>query len=258
MHRLLLLLLLTVACTPTLDNEPPATTDDDDATGDDDDDSTGDDDDSTPGDDDDDGTLGCDDIGATIALSSSVGVDLVGRWYEGELSWTGDGIMVTDAAGVQTTFWSSQAAFLEPYVGAGRVFWFSGGSTAWGTDNLLAVELYTPWYRHAHGNGVAPPEELEAGWGLSVRPDLAGCGDPVQGECGPYLPLPALVSTPDGFGGIFQNTLVPGTWVTPSKLVGFYWMGGRVIEEVICPDVSPLEYAWLFTQVLDDPVIGAQ
>ena len=259
MRRLLLVLLIFgLGCTPELNNNP-VVGDDDDATGDDDD-ATGDDDDDATGDDDDDGTLGCDDAGAEwIEMSSSVGPDFVGSWYQGELSVAGSTITVIDAAGVEVTFTASVGDLLGELGGPGRVFWFTGGMTAWGTDNLLAIESWRDGLlRLAIGNIATPPPELQDDWGFSVTPDLDGCGEVIRDECGDSLPLPVTVTMPGDDGQVVEALVLPGEEVYAGETTGFQHQGGRVRLDVICPDTPTFEVSWLYAQLIQDVVIGAQ
>ena len=265
MQRLaaVLLLLLGIGCTPALNNTPSG--DDDDATGDDDDatadddDATADDDDAT-GDDDDDGTMGCDDVGLQlISMSSSAGLDFEGSWYDGELTVIDDTVTVTDAAGVQTTFTTSVTEFMQGLDGPGRVFWYTPGNTAWGSDALLGVESWGDnWVRLALGNIALPPPTLQDAWAFDVELALEGCGELGRGECGDYQPLPITATMPDGGGGMVSAFVLPGETVQPTNMVGFQHLGGIVYQEVLCPDTPSAEFAWIYGQLLEDVVIGLQ
>ncbi len=250
MQRLLavLLLLTGFGCTPALHNTPPA----------DDDDATADDDDATA--DDDDATMGCDDAGdGSVGLWSSEGADFAGTWYDGELSISGDTITVTDATGTQASFSTSTSDWIQGLDGPGRVFWFNGGNTAWGTDAVLAVESFAAnWVRLAISNATTPPWALTNEWGFDVQPDLDGCGELVRGECGDYLPLPLMVTLPDTNGGLIEAVVLPGEILQFNESVGFQHLGGHVFEEVICPDVPAVEYGWIFGQLIEGVVIGVQ
>ncbi len=268
MQRLtaVLLLLLGFGCTPALNNTPSgddddATTDDDDATTDDDDataDDDDDDDDAT-GDDDDDGTMGCDDVGLQpISMSSSVGLDYEGSWYDGELTVIDDTVTVTNAAGVQTTFTTSLTEYMQGLDGPGRVFWYTPGNTTWGFEALLGIESWgANWVRLAQGNLALPPPALQDAWAFDVELELDGCGELVRGECGDYLPLPMTVTMPDNGGRIVSAYVLPGEIVQIGN-TGFQHLGGLAYEEVICPDTPTVDYAWIYGQMLDDVVIGLQ
>ena len=244
------------------DDDDDDSSDDDDTTAMDDDDTTGDDDDTTIGDDDDswgdddDIAVECGWSEGNIELWSSEGIDFEGTWYEGQLAFTSEGISVVTYDGQEVSFTMSDTFMLSNVEdGEGRVFFWNGGATAFGTDAILGFEVWGPsWRRGLVSNQAPVPDALQAEWGVVVEPDRFGCEwEIVESKCGAYAPLPLLVEQQDPLTGMAVSYyMMPGSSVSDaSASVSFEHIGGVVNFEIVCPDTPEFEYAWVFTQTID-------
>ena len=67
------------------------------------------------------------------------------------------------------------------------------------------------------------------------------------------LPLHFLARYDDGTSD--EALLTPADALSTER--GFFrHRGGRVFDEIICPDTPELEYAWVWTSTFDEPVLG--
>ena len=252
---LLLVSLPLVGCPPTLGNDDDDAANDDDATGDDDD--VMDDDDIV---DDDDVDADCDSDSAGLTLSSPIGFDSEGRWYEGDLRLEGDSLIVTQFDGSEVEVRSSLGGSTFAGVqGSGRVFWQTPFNTFAGTDAVLAVEGWSPWFRAVHANTAVLPESIASEWSFWLSPGAELCGEPRRDECGTSFGLPltlSMLSISDGM--VYDAELYPGETFFPDGSFAVQHRGGRVWEDVLCPDWPSIDYAWTYYQAFDEVVIGLQ
>lgn len=257
------LFVLLAACPPALHDLGPATDDDD---GDDDstagDDDTGDDDISDDDVDDDDIVVdddttepGCTWEGASMYwISSSLGLDLEGTWYSGEFVADPEGatldLLTADGASIQ--FRADQSWIFSSFVGPGRAFWYSPGTTFAQTDFVFAAETDDGSARIVIGNEsyFRPGLEL-APFTLSVQPDPSYCADTWDDGCGLAQALPVLLNWSNAKSAA-EALIYPESTVWLDDSHTFTLGRSMAYQELWCEDASPWQYSYRldFSQVI--------
>lgn len=246
---LVILLSTLCACPPSLGPADDDSVSDDDSVADDDslmdDDTTWGDDDTPWGDDD--VVDACEfDGSGYFALSSTLGEDPVGTWYDAA-TFSSDiegltlDIVLPDGNvhQVRTDLWGAFSGLL----GAGSFFWYAPGATMAGDDAFFAASTDDGTFRVVLASQALWPETLDlagASYRLEMNPNCAEWA--MEDSCGLWHGQPFDLWSIDG-DMIAITTIWPGDsgnsiwgdWVTV-----FY---GRAYTEMWCDDVPDVGYS---------------